>query len=78
MLIVARILGGATKLVYNITNPLICDSRNLDNISNALRYSRAAINVSDYKDALLKADEDDFIYLDPGALPDIALMIMTK
>ena len=50
-------------------NPLICDSNNLGNIGNALRYSRAAINVSDYKDALLKAEEDDFIYLDPPYHP---------
>lgn len=51
------------------THPQICDNRNLDNISNALRYSKAAINVSDYKDALLNAGEDDFIYLDPPYHP---------
>lgn len=51
------------------THPQICDNMNLDNISNALRYSKAAINVSDYKDALLNAGEDDFIYLDPPYHP---------
>ena len=51
------------------THPQICDNRNLDNISNTLRYSKGAINVSDYKDALLNAGEDDFIYLDPPYHP---------
>ena len=46
-------------------NPLICDTSNLENISNAQRYSKAAINVNDYKDALLEAEKDDFIYLNP-------------
>jgi DNA adenine methylase len=53
-------------------NPLICDSNNLGNIGNALRYSSAAINVSDYKDALLKTEKDDFIYLDPPYHPTSA------
>jgi DNA adenine methylase len=50
-------------------NPLICDSNNLENISNALKYSKASINVKDYKSALLKAEKDDFIYLDPPYHP---------
>ena len=50
-------------------NPLICDKRNLENISSALRYSIAVINVGDYKDMLLKAEENDFIYLDPPYHP---------
>jgi DNA adenine methylase len=50
-------------------NPLICDTSNLENISNALRYSKAAIKVNDYKNALLEAEEDDFIYLDPPYHP---------
>jgi DNA adenine methylase len=50
-------------------NPLICDTGNLENISKALRYSRASIRVSDYENALLKAEEDDFIYLDPPYHP---------
>lgn len=37
--------------------------------SNALRYSKASINVNDYKCALLKAEKDDFIYLDPPYHP---------
>ncbi len=50
-------------------NPLICDASNLENISKALRYSKAAIKVNDYKSALLKAEKDDFIYLDPPYHP---------
>jgi DNA adenine methylase len=50
-------------------NPLICDTNNLENVSNALRYSKASINVNDYKSALLKAEKDDFIYLDPPYHP---------
>jgi DNA adenine methylase len=50
-------------------NPLICDASNLENISKAFRYSKAAINVNDYKSALLKAEKDDFIYLDPPYHP---------
>jgi DNA adenine methylase len=50
-------------------NPLICDNNNLENISNALKYSKASINVKDYNSALLKAEKDDFIYLDPPYHP---------
>ena len=50
-------------------NPLICDASNLENISKALRYSKAAIKVNDYKSSLLKAEKDDFIYLDPPDHP---------
>jgi DNA adenine methylase len=50
-------------------NPLICDTGNLENISKALRYSRASIRVSDYKNALVEAEEDDFVYLDPPYHP---------
>jgi DNA adenine methylase len=50
-------------------NPLICDTRNLENISKALRYSKAVIKVKDYKNALVEAEEDDFIYLDPPYHP---------
>jgi DNA adenine methylase len=50
-------------------NPLICDTGNLENISKALRYSKAEIKVKDYKNALVEAEEDDFIYLDPPYHP---------
>jgi DNA adenine methylase len=50
-------------------NPLICDTGNLENISKALRYSKASINVNDYKRSLFEAEEDDFIYLDPPYHP---------
>ena len=50
-------------------NPLICDAGNLENISKALRYSKAVIKVKDYKHALVEVEEDDFIYLDPPYHP---------
>jgi len=50
-------------------NPLICDATNLENISNALRYSKAIIQIADYKEALHNAKKDDFIYLDPPYHP---------
>jgi DNA adenine methylase len=58
--------------------PLICDSKNLQNVSNALRYSKALINVNDYKDALLNAEKDDFIYLDPPYQPSSATANFTS
>jgi DNA adenine methylase len=52
------------------TNPLICDSSNLRNVSVALRYSNIKIKASDYKQVLLEnAKEGDFIYLDPPYSP---------
>ncbi len=50
-------------------NPLICDSKNLHNVSLALRYSKAHIVVSDYTDILEQAGHDDFVYLDPPYRP---------
>jgi DNA adenine methylase len=57
-------------------NPLICDASNLENISKALRYSKAAIKVNDYKSALLKAEEGDFIYLDPHIIQQVQQRIL--
>ena len=34
-------------------NPLICDSNNLQNVSRALRYSKAIILASDYRPIIL-------------------------
>jgi DNA adenine methylase len=48
-------------------NPLICDSSNLENVSNAL--SRATILADDYRDAIENAQKGDFIYLDPPYQP---------
>jgi DNA adenine methylase len=49
-----------------IENPLICNSNNLKNVSLALRYSKAVIQPSDYKQILLEnAKEGDLVYLDP-------------
>jgi DNA adenine methylase len=50
-------------------NPVICDVTNLENVSNALRYSKAMIQVADYKKALHNAEKGDFIYLDPPYHP---------
>ena len=44
-------------------NPLICDSGNLENVSNAL--ARATILVDDYRDVIENAKKDDFVYFDP-------------
>jgi len=62
------------KGIFNVPmgrykKPLICDAGNLENISKALKYSRASIRVSDYENALVEAEEDDFIYLDPPYHP---------
>jgi DNA adenine methylase len=51
-------------------NPLICDSNNLQNVSRALRYSKAIILASDYRRIILdNAQKGDFIYLDPPYNP---------
>jgi len=44
-------------------NPLICDSSNLENVSNAL--AGATILADDYRNAMENAQRGDFIYLDP-------------
>jgi DNA adenine methylase len=46
-------------------NPLICDSGNLENVSNALRYSEAIIFAGDYGDATENTQKGDFVYLHP-------------
>jgi DNA adenine methylase len=64
-----------SKGIFNVPmgrykNPVICDSNNLRKVSIALRDSKAKIQVSNYKDILLqKAEENDFIYLDPPYNP---------
>jgi DNA adenine methylase len=50
-------------------NPNICDSSNLENVSNALRYSSAIISTGDYRDAIENAQKGDFVYLDPPYNP---------
>jgi DNA adenine methylase len=51
-------------------NPLICDSKNLRNISIALRHTNARLFVNNYQEALeLTKGEGDFIYLDPPYNP---------
>jgi DNA adenine methylase len=46
--------------------PVICDSKNLRNINNALLNSKTHLYLSDYRTVLVdKPKEDDFIYLDP-------------
>lgn len=48
-------------------NPQICDSSNLENVSNAL--ARATILADDYRNVTQNAQEGDFIYLDPPYQP---------
>lgn len=48
-------------------NPLICDSSNLENVSNAL--ARATILAEDYKNVTQNAQKGDFIYFDPPYQP---------
>jgi DNA adenine methylase len=50
-------------------NPLICDSKNLQNVSLALRHTNAHLFVNNYRETLELAKEDDFIYLDPPYKP---------
>jgi len=50
-------------------NPVICDGTNLENVSTVLRYSKAVIQVADYREALHNTEKDDFIYLDPPYHP---------
>jgi DNA adenine methylase Dam len=50
-------------------NPTICNSANLSKASLSLRQSGAKISACDYKDSLLEARKDDFIYLDPPYNP---------
>ncbi len=62
------------KGIFNVPigrykNPLICDTSNLENASNTLRYSKAVIQIGDYRDVVLKAEQHDFIYLDPPYHP---------
>jgi DNA adenine methylase len=47
-------------------NPVICDSKNLQNASLILRSTDSHLYCKDYRKILTdKAQEDDFIYLDP-------------
>jgi DNA adenine methylase len=60
-------------------DPVICNSKNLRNVSSALQRSNAKIQVSDYKEMLLKnAKEGDFIYLDPPYRPSSSTAYFTR
>jgi DNA adenine methylase len=50
-------------------NPTICDKSQLRSASSALNYSDTNIFACDYKKALRKAREGDFVYLDPPFNP---------
>jgi DNA adenine methylase len=50
-------------------NPIICDKSQLRSASGALKYSDANIFACDYKKALRKTREGDFVYLDPPFNP---------
>jgi len=49
--------------------PLICDTRNLKNVSILLRHSNPGIQCVGYSEMLLKAETNDFVYLDPPYKP---------
>jgi DNA adenine methylase len=50
-------------------NPAVCDRNQLYNASAALNSSDARIVASDYRQALKKARQGDFVYLDPPFNP---------
>lgn len=51
-------------------NPPICDSNNLENVSQALRYSKVKIQARDYRQMILvKPEKGDFVFLDPPYNP---------
>jgi DNA adenine methylase len=57
--------GKYNNPVCRYKNPLICDSSNIENVSNVLRYSEAIISAGDYRDMIEKAQKGDFVYFDP-------------
>ncbi|HEU4443644.1 MAG TPA: DNA adenine methylase [Nitrososphaeraceae archaeon] len=60
-------------------DPVICNSKNLRNVSLALQRSNAIIQVSDYKEILSKnAKEGDFVYLDPPYKPSSSTAYFTR
>lgn len=60
-------------------DPVICNSKNLRNVSLALQRSDAITQVSDYKEILRKnAKEGDFIYLDPPYRPSSSTAYFTR
>jgi DNA adenine methylase len=60
-------------------DPVICNSKNLRNVSFALQRSNAIIQVNDYKEILLKnVKEGDFIYLDPPYRPSSSTAYFTR
>src|SRR6476661_5619183 len=60
-------------------DPVICNSKNLRNVSLVLHLSKAAIKICNYKKILLgKAKEGDFIYLDPPYNPTSSTAYFTK
>jgi DNA adenine methylase len=64
--------------IGNYKNPLICDTDNLRSVSLALRHSNAHLLVSDYKEILQDAQQDDFVYLDPPYKPTSATASFTS
>jgi DNA adenine methylase len=59
-------------------NPTICDSSNLQNVSDVLRKPEVTVKACDYKEVLLEnAKEGDFIYLDPPYNPASATAYFT-
>ncbi len=59
--------GGFNVPFGKYENPLICDEKNLQKVSEALQ--RVEIKHQDFKEVLKKAKSGDFIYFDPPYYP---------
>ncbi|MGA9153762.1 MAG: Dam family site-specific DNA-(adenine-N6)-methyltransferase [Candidatus Nitrosopolaris sp.] len=49
----------------NYPRPVICDANNLSAVSFILKYLEPEIQCIDYRETLLKAGKNDFVYIDP-------------
>jgi DNA adenine methylase len=58
--------------------PIICDENNLRNINSIINSINPKIECNDYKNALINANENDFIYLDPPYKPTSDTAYFTK
>ncbi|MEI7511126.1 MAG: DNA adenine methylase [Candidatus Peregrinibacteria bacterium] len=59
--------GGFNTPFGRYTNPIICDSENLRNVSKTLEHTK--IFVRSYSEVLKNAKKGDFIYFDPPYIP---------
>jgi DNA adenine methylase len=58
--------------------PKICDEKNLKNLNSLLNIVNPVIECQDYKEALSRVSENDFIYLDPPYKPMSETAYFTK